>query len=297
MTTKQPIFVLTKHKYESYTDLIRLIELAGYPTCYPDDIKPRSKNTYILPISNGELPTDGWSKPTARIIRWLFEWGIEEKRNGVAEYWCPDAWNAAQNDARYVPLGGDARLNEQSYPPNENVALSEAGKPPKRDALKELPRDLDKRGMWYKNEWYNIDIAFPAYLTNRRMWVRDRLIERGVKFNNVPDDLPAAATSWGAERNAAYNAARLAWHIHQDADKPALPPLRLVMAAAYRLPFLSESVPDQGVFRGLIVTEDYADMVERVPYWLSQDLTGYADALARYLNEEYTFAHSVESNL
>lgn len=293
MTTKPPIFVLTKHEYKSYTDLIRLIELAGYETCYPDDIKPRSKNTYIVAINNGEIPTDGWVKPNARIIRWQFEWGIEEKRPGIAEYWCSDAWNADANGARYVPLGGDARLRESVYPAGWeakqlDTILLDAGhnRVVRRQAWREyLGRELP------------LDIVFPAYLTNRRMWVRDRLMEHGVTFNNIPDDLPAAATSWGAERNAAYNAARLAAHIHQDSRYRTLPPLRLVMAAAYHLPFLSEEVENQGVFYSKIITEPYENLVTRIPYWLSQDLSGYADELARYLNTELTFKRSVEDNL
>lgn len=272
------IFVKPKHEYTSYTDLWRLVELAGYDVIEPDAMKPRSKNTYVLPAWNGEFPADGWKNPTARIVAWLFEWGVFEKRAGIAEYWCSDRWNAEQNAAKYVPLGGDARLRG-------NVNMREIG----GGYVKFTPNDFATRGQ--------LDIAFPAYLTNRRMHVRDRLMEKGVTFNHVPDDFEAAATSWGAERNAVYNAAKLALHIHQDGAKPALPPLRLVVAAAYQLPFLSETVPDQGMFLGKIVTEDYDQLVERVPYWLGQDLTGYADALHALLCEEWTFERSVEQNL
>lgn len=272
------IFVKPKHEYASYADLWRLVELNGYTVIEPDAMKPRSKNTYILPCWNGEFPDDGWNKPNARIVRWLFEWGIEEKRAGIAEYWCSDKWNAGQNDAKYVPLGGDVRLRN-------NVNMQEIG----GGYVKLSPNDFATRGQ--------LDIAFPAYLTNRRMWVRDRLREKGIEFNHIPDNFEAAATAWGAERNAVYNAARLAMHIHQDGTKPALPPLRLVVAAAYRLPFLSETVPDQGDFYGKLITEDYDRLVERVPYWLSQDLTGYADALYAYLCEEWTFEKCLTENL
>jgi len=118
-----------------------------------------------------------------------------------------------------------------------------------------------------------------------------------VTFNVNPVEGHNVAAAWGADRDAMYNAARLALNIHQDGDMATLPPLRLVVAAAYRLPFLSETVADQGTFAGRIITEDYHHLIDRVPYWLAQDLTGYADALHALLCEDWTFAKSVEANL
>ena len=67
-----PIFALTRHKYESYQDLHRLIELAGFPVCYADELDPASDDTYIVIVRNGENEA-GWPGARARIIHYHLE--------------------------------------------------------------------------------------------------------------------------------------------------------------------------------------------------------------------------------
>ena len=89
-----------------------MVELAGFPTCYNDELDPASDNTYIIAVRNGENEA-GWPGARARIIHWHLEFHVEYGPwAGIAETWSPDAWHARTIGARYVPMGGDARLNE-----------------------------------------------------------------------------------------------------------------------------------------------------------------------------------------
>jgi hypothetical protein len=108
-----PVFVKTRYEYGSYSDLWKLVEFAGFPVVYVDEIDIDSDNTYILPMKTGETPANGWPNARAHLIEYLFEYHVDyEPTPGVAERWSPDAWHAQQIGARYVPMGGDARLND-----------------------------------------------------------------------------------------------------------------------------------------------------------------------------------------
>lgn len=143
------VFCRTRYAYDSYRDYWTLVELNGYPTCYIDEI-PRAgvrDKTFILTPLNGEwengVVTDG------RVILWQFEWNVDgafRVPSGVSEVWAPDAWFATCIQAKYVPLGGDARLN------------------PEPDATRE------KR----------YDVAMLSYMVNRRQEVAAQLQGRGL---------------------------------------------------------------------------------------------------------------------
>lgn len=109
----EPIFIRTRQVYDSYSDLWRLVELAGFPTGYPDEVDAYQVGAcYILPTLNGEWAA-GWPNATARLIHYDLEWrlnGAYPQVPGVSETWTADAWYARRVGARYVPLGSDVRL-------------------------------------------------------------------------------------------------------------------------------------------------------------------------------------------
>lgn len=247
-------FVRTHHIYQSYTDFWTLVDLAGYPICMPEDIRPSSANVYIIPTRNGEFPQTGWRKPKARIIEWRFEWDAYPRWQGT-EIWSSDSWHAKQHGARYVTLGSDARLAE--------AGVSERA----------------------------YDAAFLAYLTNRRSYVRDRVIAQGVKLS------PNSA--WDEQRAGILNASGAYLNIHQRDDVFTIAPLRLVVAAAYKLGVISEAASDAGEFASLIIQEPYATLIDRVPFWIRQPntLRRYGEALHQYLCVERTFKSVLEAAL
>lgn len=251
-----PIFALTKHKYESYQDLHRLIELAGFPTCYSDELDPASDDTYIVIVRNGENEA-GWPGARARIIHWHLEPHVAYSTwAGVAETWAADQWHAEQIEARYVPLGSDARL---------------AHGPDTRHA--------------------EYDVAYLAYMVNRRNDILSGLAQRGVKVS------PTSA--WGAERHRILTHSTAYLHVHQVAEAPAIPPLRMVVAAAYSLPVISETPARRGIFHdGYLLHSDHAHIAEFAYFWAVKEkgpfLQGFGDGLHRLLCHDLPFRKSVE---
>jgi len=120
------IFCKTRYQdigYVSYNDLWRMVDLAGYKTIYIDET-PQYDNkdvTFIVSPVNGEW--QHWPKGylQGRLILYQLEWNTDGQHNTpecVDEVWCADKHHAEVNGFRYVPMGGDARLNET---PNEPI--------------------------------------------------------------------------------------------------------------------------------------------------------------------------------
>lgn len=141
------IFLRPRHVYDSYSDVYRLVQLAGYPLLYFDEAQPDSDHTYIVLLLNGENQ-QGWPDARARFIWWDLEWRLDGPYPtipGVSEVWASDAWYAQRVGARYVPMGSHAGLADG----------------PAADGTR-------------------YDFAMMSYFTYRRQWVRDRLLERGL---------------------------------------------------------------------------------------------------------------------
>ncbi len=252
--------------YESYTDFWRLVDLAGYPIIYVDEILASfsKSNTYIVTPLNGEW-NKGWENPRARIIHFDLEW--RDVNNypaipGVAETWASDRWYADQIGAKYVPLGSDAAL-AKDYPTPD-----------------------------YIEPIY--DVALMAYLgPPRRSAMFQRLRERQIKI---------APNGWGETRHKALLSSKAMLHIHQHDGINTLAPLRVALAAAYRLPVITETCNDYGILgtQHRLVT-DYQNMPAFVQDWTRLNsrhiLTDYGGALHALLCRDYTFRKCVEAAL
>ena len=198
-----------------------MVELAGFPTCYNDELDPASDNTYIIAVRNGENEA-GWPGARARIIHWHLEFHVEYGPwAGIAETWSPDAWHAGTIGARYVPMGGDARLNEGTN------GTAQA-----------------------------YDVAYLGYIVNRRNDVLTDLKAHGLRVS------PTGA--WGQERHAILTHSKLYLHVHQTDNAPAIPALRMVVAAAYKLPVIMETPADRGHLRAGLLSHVRTEVHGRV---------------------------------
>lgn len=108
------------------------------------------------------------------------------------------------------------------------------------------------------------DVTMLAYLTERRERVKARLANAA-----WPPDYPGHAGS--DERHQVLRSTRLMLHVHQY-DTPALAPLRLAIAAAYRLPVISEDVPDRGPYAEAVLFARYDNLPQMVHLWLGGKL-------------------------
>lgn len=258
-----PIFVRTRYIYDSYSDYWKLVELAGYPTCYVDemDIEDSSK-TFILPTRNGEWG-EGWPHAKARLIHQQLEWDTYPSMPGISEVWCGDKWFADLNGYHYVPLGSHPDLKSNA------------------DNLSDT----------------HYDVAYLGYFIPRRDQIRHDLLELGVKCSPIH--------AWGDERHVVLSNSTAYLHVHQWGDKPGIPALRMVVAAAYGLPVITETCADAGVFQEYVYQTSY-DKVQWMVKAISDayqypravnSQNNLGDALHQVLCLDFTFRQSIEAAL
>jgi len=255
----EPTFVKTRHKYDSYQDLWKLVEVSGFDTCYIDEIQPYERdNYYIVPLITGEwnVPVDA----TSQIVHWNMEWFDDTTtypvRAGIRETWTADKGHAEVTNLRYVPVGSDVGL---------------------RDNKKHLSKSPD------------FDVAMLSYLSPRRQRIHNDLTAAG--FNLAPNIGPHQ------DRHSVLLNTRCILHVHQTNGR-TLSPLRLAVAAAYGLPALSEACDNPGIHAEAVPFAEYNNLVEHVRSWLDWgDLDSKAKALHDLLCKEYTFRKCVEEAL
>ena len=215
------IFAHTRYVYPSYTDYRRLVELAGFETCFVDQIDFTRKNVvYIVSPLNGEYRPhrDNWRKHAhnAHVVWWSLERpgpsGIAEFVRGTKrllddwyfdEVWLSDRYLCEQchdKRVRFVVLGSHPALGQ--------------------------PRRSRRRSFQY-------DIVHLSYLTPRRQAIIDPLT----------NSLDVAPNGWGEARDRILAASAFMLNVHQD-DWLVLEPLRFALAAAWALPMISEHMID-----------------------------------------------------
>lgn len=113
--------------------------------------------------------------------------------------------------------------------------------------------------------------------------------------------LTVAPDGWGYQRHERLLEARAMIHVHQHDSIPTIAPLRWCIAAAYRLPVISETVANRAPFGYThFMTSDYQYLAEFAAMHLRDkytNLEGYGGALHQKLCHELTFRKSVEATL
>lgn len=131
------------------------------------------------------------------------------------------------------------------------------------------------------------DLTMLAYMVDRRRAVKDRL-----STYRWTEDYPGHG---GAERHNLLKNTRLMVHVHQH-EVPALAPLRLAIAAAYRMPVVSEAVEDAGPYRRAVMWAKYGEIPGRVELYFDgkvDDDAQHDNALHRLLCVERSFGKCV----
>lgn len=257
-------FARTRYNYESYSDFWRLVELSGYPVCYVDEMQTDDPaRCYILTPANGEWG-DGWPGAKARLIFADLEWRL----NGHSVYEPPHGTGIAETwacDAWYA-----RRIGARYVPLGSHPGLN--------------PRPDDKA------DDRPFDYTALSYLTYRRLCVRDAAAELGVTFG---------PNGWGENRHATLLRSHALLHVHQHNAVATIAPLRWAIAAAYRLPVVSEMVEDAGLIGNI-----YSLFCEfnLLPTFLARwrkdvRLVEYGAALHNLLCVEHPFRRCVDGAL
>lgn len=253
------IFAKPRHPYTSYTDLYTLIDLSGFKTCFIDEIDPSSNNAYIITILNGELPEGGYPDARAEIVLYDLEWHLD----GIPPLANVEVW---AGDAWYAE-----RINARYVAMGSHPDL--------------CPEVTPKQDLY--------DVAFYGYFDGvpRRQVIRQQLLERGVKVS------PTGA--WGAARHQMLRNSASYLHVHQLANAPTIAPLRMVVAAAYALPVITETCADYGRFESYVLAAEYDRIAECAQLWTKpsmwQQAMEYGHHLHQLLCIDMPFRKSVEA--
>lgn len=255
-------FARSDQEYGSYSDLWRLVQLSGYPLIKVSEIDPDSDNAYIFSTPQtywwDGTERRGWSDAKARIIYYNIEWyeDVDYKNIPGVEIWSADKWHADKIGAKYVPLG--------SHPELPDLPLEDCPK------------------VW--------DVAFLAYMTNRRLEAKLWLDEVGIS---------QSPQGWALERHSILQQTRMMLHVHQNDGIHTVAPQRWALAAAYKLPLITENIADCGIFSNGYMMQCARDyLADFIKMWRdSHRLVDYGNALHQLLCVEHTFRSCVEAAL
>lgn len=265
-----PIFVLPSRMYPSYSDFWSLVKLAGDFKVIERDVLQGSE-----PQLYGLLDDDRYT---------LIFVGPED---------IPDCSNArARTIFWQLEYTGD--YTQQANINTVDEVWSSDPEHARRTGAKYVLLGSDRR---LNKHWNKVkpkplyDIVTLAYLTDRRRAIYEQL--RGA-YTFAPD-YPGHD---GDKRHDILRRSRLMLHVHQH-DTPAHTPLRYALAAAYRLPLISEEVPSMGVFYPTAIPfSSYNDLVAWTQSWLETDhLKPYGESLYNLLCIDNPFEKCVREAL
>lgn len=249
------IFVRTRHNYESYYDLIRLIELNDFPLVYVDEIDLTKECVYILITMNGEYEPHWRNQDEKRqregrtLNAYLVQWNLERPPGSAGigseymrrqwwlihnryfdEVWVSDQRLADESQLRYVTLGSDERLGEVS------------------------------------DEAKKYDFIHLSYETGRRQSI----------YKYFPSNT-IAPNCWNPERHEVLKQSSFGLAVHQD-YLSFQEPLRLALFAAYGLPIISESLYNSYPWNDqTIITASYDSLVSTIKRCLTEDYQKYKE--------------------
>ena len=258
------VFVQTDFFYQPYTDFFNLVQLSGYETCKVSEMDVTDSNvTYIVSPMNGEWK-HGWSNPKSRIIWWDLEWGGYDEPQllpeGVSERWASCPHYAKVSGAKYVVLGSHPNL---VYVDNINPLIP------------------------YSLRTFEHEVSLMAYREPHR---------RRVLIGQLQAVTTIAPDGWGVERDYTLRNVQAMVHIHQHERGLSVAPIRLAIAAAYRLPVICEEVFDRGIYKDTLFFAKYEAIPATVNILVDNPdlLIQKSIALHRLLCEQYTFRQGVE---
>lgn len=274
----QVVFARTRHNYDSYVDFWRLVELSGFQTCWVDEIDLGMPALYITTPINGEQPPHlrserercGPDRP-GRVLWWLLERPDASDRSTTFSEQLSDG--LAFTDA----VCCSDRLVQSLDPRLLHLAM---GSHPELAPGGVLSRQRP-----------DFHVAHISYAWGRREAIYVELARRGLSI---------APACWGAERDSVLRRSRLLLNLQQY-TLPVVAPLRFAVAAAYRMPLVTEAVQNPFPLTDAELSQaPYDRIVDHVLgllQWSGSDLDALGDRLHQRLCVDWTFRRGVEQLL
>lgn len=209
------IFAHPEHRHDSYSDYRRLVLLSGFGVCRIGEIDLEVEDTvYILSPATGEI-LSLLNRPRRCKVIW---WNLERPDSGD---WPPEGNNASNSVDLIAPIVDKIWVSDRYH-----ASLDKR--------LMFVPMGSDARLAEGKPDGTKLyDIVALTYNTERRKQIYDKLGKWKV----------APSTAWGETRARLLNTSRCMVYVHQTASFIGAP-LRFALAAAYRLPLISELMAD-----------------------------------------------------
>lgn len=219
------VFARTGHEYQSYSDYWKLVELAKFPQCHVQDIDFGRELFYIITPINGEF------RPHIK--------GQQDKYPGTKKKCKVAWWNLERPDSGEGALDqllGTMVCNNTTdmlqwvdyiwvsdryqYNLDPRTVFVPMGSHPGL-----MHPEVGKRRSIY-------DYCHMSYINYRRAGVFGEL-----------GSLSCGPNGWDRERSVTINKSRLMLNVHQT-EAPIMEPLRLAVAAAHKIPVVSEYFAD-----------------------------------------------------
>lgn len=277
--SEDPVFIRSTTPYESYTDFWSLVELSGFRTVPAKEANLMATGTFIWPTMDWETIERLMQEPKgvrkAKVFWWYLERPDAHRRKMSPEDLFRETISEVC-DARWVD---EVWVSERTlFSIDDRTRYVPLGGHPGLRAPAPMAGPL-------------YDVAHVGQLTPRRTWILTELQRLGHSVS------PSA---WGPDRAAILGQSSLLLNIDRVEGLHLAAPLRFVLAAAYRLPIVSEEAGDMDplVPGKSILTAPY----DRLPAFVSEvlkrpDLGRLADEAHRVLCEEHTFRKSVLKTL
>jgi len=112
--------------------------------------------------------------------------------------------------------------------------------------------------------------------------------------------LTLAPNAWGLERHNLLMQSRVMLHVHQNNHR-YVAPQRWALAAAYKLPMVSETLDNLALFHCTgVLTYDYEELSKEITSWVKttdKGLTQLGEHLHQFLCFDHPFAREVMRNV
>lgn len=258
-------FVRTRHKYDTYVDLWRLVELSGFPTIFVDELDVSREGIYIVSPMNGEwrphLDNQADKPRNAHLILWNLERPsgsagslgnyTEECRMLLYGFRRNDRGEWVQGKARYLDeiWVSDRQLAEETNHATRFVVLG------------------SHEGLGSVGDEKQYDFCHMSYEVPRRQTI----------YKHFPIDR-IGPNCWPPERDEVLRQSRFALNVHQD-QHPFQEPLRFALFAAYGLPIVSENIFDAYPWThdSTMIITGYDGLVGKLNQMLDEDYGRWRD--------------------
>jgi hypothetical protein len=254
------IFCRTRHDYDSYIDFWDLVRLCGFETRYIDEIDVEEDACFIFTPWNGE----------AEHLRGQ----LNRRKIGRVVYWRLERFDS--NPRPYIDVIDQAsELVDEIWVSDRWISTWDLrlkyvcfGSHPDFGATREEPR---------------YDFTHQSYAWGRRDNLYAQLRHLGLR---------EGPSSWGDERAEVLRHSRLMLNLQQYKD-PVTAPIRFAVAAAFRLPTVSETIRDAHPVADLVACAPYRKIVKLVQQTLKINDGTLGDALHERLCHEWSFRKQV----